>query len=146
MKRCRSCWRGWPEALLGAIFFGGLWWTVRKGVASRRPALWFLGSLLLRTSIALAGFYVVARRPLAAAAAVPARIRRGAPRRDVADATGGELARPHGRPAMRLSPDELIFWQHGFLKLNATIVFTWGLMLVLAVGSRARSRASCPPS
>ena len=36
---------------------------------------------------------------------------------------------------MRLSPDELIFWQYGFLKLNATIVFTWGLMFVLAVGS-----------
>ena len=38
---------------------------------------------------------------------------------------------------MRLSPDEMIFWQHGFFKLNATIVFTWGLMLVLAVGSKA---------
>ena len=37
---------------------------------------------------------------------------------------------------MRLSPDQMIFWQHGFLKLNATIVFTWGLMLVLAVGSK----------
>ena len=36
---------------------------------------------------------------------------------------------------MRLSPDQWVFWQHGFLKLNATIVFTWGLMLVLAVGS-----------
>ena len=36
-------------ALLGAFFFGGLWWTVQKGVASERPALWFLGSLLLRT-------------------------------------------------------------------------------------------------
>jgi hypothetical protein len=36
---------------------------------------------------------------------------------------------------MRLSPDEMIFWQYGFIKLNATIVFTWGLMLVLAVGS-----------
>jgi F1F0 ATPase subunit 2 len=44
---------------LGVIFFGGLWWTVRKGVSSRRPALWFLGSLLLRMSIALAGFYFV---------------------------------------------------------------------------------------
>ena len=43
--------------LLGAIFFGGLWWTVRKGVSSKRPALWFLGSLLLRTCITLAGFY-----------------------------------------------------------------------------------------
>ena len=46
--------------LLGAIFFGGLWWTVRKGVSSKRPALWFFGSLLLRMSIALAGFYFVA--------------------------------------------------------------------------------------
>ena len=36
---------------------------------------------------------------------------------------------------MHLSPDELILWQHGFLKVNATITFTWGLMLVLTVGS-----------
>ena len=47
--------------LLGATFFGGLWWTVRKGVSSQRPALWFFGSLLLRMSIALAGFYFVGR-------------------------------------------------------------------------------------
>jgi F1F0 ATPase subunit 2 len=45
--------------LLGAMFFGGLWWTVRKGVSSRRPALWFVGSSLLRTSVALVGFYFV---------------------------------------------------------------------------------------
>ena len=43
--------------LLGAFFFGGLWWTVQKGLSSRRPELWFLGSLLLRTSTAVAGFY-----------------------------------------------------------------------------------------
>jgi F1F0 ATPase subunit 2 len=47
--------------LLGAIFFGGLWWTIRKGVSSQRPVLWFFGSLLLRMSIALAGFYFVGR-------------------------------------------------------------------------------------
>jgi len=41
---------------------------------------------------------------------------------------------------MRLSPDEMIFWQHGFLKLNATVLFTWGLMLMLAVGSRLITR------
>ena len=46
-------------AVLGAMFFGGLWWTVRKGVSSRQPALWFVGSLLLRMSLALAGFYFV---------------------------------------------------------------------------------------
>ena len=37
---------------------------------------------------------------------------------------------------MHLSPDEIIFWQYGFIKLSATIVFTWGLMLVLVVGAR----------
>jgi F1F0 ATPase subunit 2 len=47
--------------LIGAIFFGGLWWTVRKGMTAKNPALWFLGSSLLRTSFALAGFYFVAR-------------------------------------------------------------------------------------
>lgn len=36
---------------------------------------------------------------------------------------------------MHLSPDERIFWACGFVKLDATIVFTWGLMFVLAVGS-----------
>jgi F1F0 ATPase subunit 2 len=46
---------------LGAIFFGGLWWTVRKGMSSKQPALWFFGSLLMRMSIALSGFYFVAR-------------------------------------------------------------------------------------
>ena len=44
---------------LGAIFFGGLWWTVRRGVASEQPALWFFGSLLSRMSIVLVGFYFV---------------------------------------------------------------------------------------
>ena len=46
--------------LLGTIFFGGLWWTVQKGFSSNQPALWFFGSLLLRTGIVLAGFYFIA--------------------------------------------------------------------------------------
>ena len=45
---------------LGAMFFGGLWWTVQKALSSQRPALWLFGSLLLRMSLALAGFYFVA--------------------------------------------------------------------------------------
>ena len=36
---------------------------------------------------------------------------------------------------MRLSSDQVILWQSGFLHLNATIVTTWGLMLGLVVGS-----------
>jgi len=41
---------------------------------------------------------------------------------------------------MRLSPDEIVFWQYGFVKLNATIVFTWVLIFVLAVGSKLVTR------
>jgi F1F0 ATPase subunit 2 len=47
--------------MLGAIFFGGLWWTIRKGVSSPLPALWFFGSLLLRMSVVMIGFYLVGR-------------------------------------------------------------------------------------
>jgi F1F0 ATPase subunit 2 len=50
---------GGAGILLGVFFFGGLWWTVRRGLAAKRPALWFLGSLLLRTGIVLAGIYLV---------------------------------------------------------------------------------------
>ena len=41
---------------------------------------------------------------------------------------------------MRLSPDQIILWQYGFLKLNGTIAFTWGLMAVLAFGSMLVTR------
>jgi F-type H+-transporting ATPase subunit a len=41
---------------------------------------------------------------------------------------------------MRLSPDEIVYFQYGLFKLNATIVFTWGLMLVLLVGSKLVTR------
>ena len=36
---------------------------------------------------------------------------------------------------MRLSPDDIIFWQQGVFKLNATIAFTWALMLGMALGA-----------
>jgi F-type H+-transporting ATPase subunit a len=41
---------------------------------------------------------------------------------------------------MRLSPDELIFWQYGWFKLNATIVFTWAIMLAMAIGAKLITR------
>jgi F1F0 ATPase subunit 2 len=44
---------------LGVLFFGGLWWTLRKGLESPRPALWLLGSLLARMSLVLVGLYLV---------------------------------------------------------------------------------------
>jgi F1F0 ATPase subunit 2 len=45
--------------LLGTMFLGGLWWTVHQGLSSDRVARWFLGSLLLRMGVALAGLYFV---------------------------------------------------------------------------------------
>lgn len=41
---------------------------------------------------------------------------------------------------MRLSPDEFIFWEESLPWLNATIVFTWALMLVLTIGSKLITR------
>ncbi len=41
---------------------------------------------------------------------------------------------------MHLSPDAIVYWQFGLFKLNATIVFTWAIMLVLVVGSRLITR------
>ncbi len=34
---------------------------------------------------------------------------------------------------MKLSPDEIIFWQHGFFSINLTVVTTWAIMLVLVI-------------
>jgi F1F0 ATPase subunit 2 len=44
--------------VLGALFFGGLWWTVNRGLVSPQPALLILGSFLLRTAVVVAGFYL----------------------------------------------------------------------------------------
>jgi F1F0 ATPase subunit 2 len=46
---------------VGALFFGGLWWTTKKILAPGQPALWFVGSFLVRVSVTLAVFYVVAQ-------------------------------------------------------------------------------------
>jgi F-type H+-transporting ATPase subunit a len=34
---------------------------------------------------------------------------------------------------MRISPDELVYWQWGPVNINATLVFTWGVMALLIV-------------
>ena len=47
-------------ALLGAVFYGGLWWTVRR-IPSRAPGLWLVGSFLVRTVLVLSGFLIVTR-------------------------------------------------------------------------------------
>jgi len=44
---------------LGVLFFGGLWFTVKMAVNAKIPALWFLGSLLLRVTLTMLGFYFI---------------------------------------------------------------------------------------
>lgn len=41
---------------------------------------------------------------------------------------------------MRLSPDQMIFWEYGFININLTIVTTWALMILLVVGARLITR------
>lgn len=48
-------------AILGLAFFWGLWVTVKGLEGARHPALWALGSVLLRFGVVLAGFYLLAR-------------------------------------------------------------------------------------
>ena len=47
--------------VLGAVFFGGLWWTVRRGLTSSTPGLWFGLSALGRMAAVFASFYFLAR-------------------------------------------------------------------------------------
>lgn len=44
---------------LGMIFFGGLWFTVKKAVTAKIPALWFFTSFFLRISVVMLGFYFI---------------------------------------------------------------------------------------
>lgn len=36
---------------------------------------------------------------------------------------------------MNISPDQIIYWQWKFVSINATLVFTWLVMLLLGIGS-----------
>lgn len=45
--------------ILGMLYFGGLWWTVRRAVTSSTPAILFFTSLLVRMGLVLVGIYYV---------------------------------------------------------------------------------------
>ncbi len=53
-----SCTAG---VLLGAIFFWGLWTTLKRLGRARSTAVLLLGSLVLRFGLVLGGFYLLAR-------------------------------------------------------------------------------------
>ena len=43
-------------------------------------------------------------------------------------------------PSVNITSDQTIFWQYGFVKLNETIVTTWVMMIVMAVGAKLITR------
>ncbi len=45
--------------LLAAIYFGGLWWTVRHLSEQKLPWLWLMASFALRAGLAVFVFYVI---------------------------------------------------------------------------------------
>ncbi len=47
--------------VLGTAFFGGLWWTVGRGLTATSPAVWFGISALVRTAVLVSGLYCCAR-------------------------------------------------------------------------------------
>ncbi|MGA7953840.1 MAG: F0F1 ATP synthase subunit A [Gloeobacterales cyanobacterium] len=36
---------------------------------------------------------------------------------------------------MQISPDTIIFWRSGMIVLNATLVYTWGIIVLLGIGA-----------
>jgi F1F0 ATPase subunit 2 len=44
---------------LGMVFYGGLWFTTKKIMQTKMPALLLFGSFILRAAITMTGFYFV---------------------------------------------------------------------------------------
>ncbi len=47
-------------SVLGLLFYGGLWWTVRRLPRVRHPSLWMLSSFVLRVLVTVTGFVLLA--------------------------------------------------------------------------------------
>lgn len=44
---------------LAVFFYAGLWWTTGRALASPLPALWFLGSFLVRGGVVVSALYLL---------------------------------------------------------------------------------------
>lgn len=47
--------------MVGGFFFGGLWWTTKKAVLSKKPVVWFMGSLFVRLGVTITVFYFISQ-------------------------------------------------------------------------------------
>lgn len=45
---------------------------------------------------------------------------------------------------MKFNPDQIVFWQYGLFRLNATLAFTWLVMFLLVAGSFLMTRRLTP--
>ena len=41
---------------------------------------------------------------------------------------------------MKMTPDQTIFWSHGFITINLTLVTTWAIMLFMVIGAKLITR------
>ncbi len=47
--------------VLGSFFYGGLYWTVKKGLTARQPGLLFASSFFIRTAVVIAGAILISQ-------------------------------------------------------------------------------------
>src|SRR5690606_25891360 len=82
-------------------------------------------------------------------AGVPPRLHHGAPGHGVPDAGRRGVATDSGEGslAMDITPDTVVYWQIGSVKISATLVYTWVVMAILVLGSwLVTRRLSTEPS
>ena len=41
---------------------------------------------------------------------------------------------------MKMTPDQTVFWSHGFITINLTLVTTWAIMLFMVIGAKLITR------
>ena len=112
---------------IGVFFYGGLWITVRQLFTARHPVLLTLGKFLGDAPS-------WPWPPLCSSPMGDGKTRW--PRWP--DSGWGEWSRPVDQKrrsaAMHMTPDQIVLWHWRFVHLNATIVYTWMVMLLLTVG------------
>ena len=120
-------------AVFGLLYLGVLWGAVRLLTSGR--SVWLFAALaLLRAGLLLGALWLAATTGATATRdrVCPAGLRR---RPSLRHPHG--KSRPSGAVPMEISPDTWILYEWRGLRLNATIVFTWGVMALLVLVSWA---------
>ncbi len=114
---------------LGLFFYGGLWFTVRRLPTTAPSGPAYSGQFLDPISGRAGSLRLSDTRGTAVRSARDGELHHG---------TLGGFQVHTGAEAgsqMHITPDEIVLWRWGFVHLNATIVFTWVVMLLLTLVS-----------